>query len=151
MSGYFWRIWAVFLVLSILWLGWCIKTSPPAKAQNGVAEVIKAKAFQVVDDDGNLRATLGLDSEGTSHLEFYDAQGGLHAFLILHPSGYVGFGLHDAQGEQRLGFGVNRDGSPQLILYNTRGEPSAVLIAPSDGSAYMALSDAKGEVLFHAP
>jgi len=33
MKGLFWRIWAVVLVLSVLWLGWAIRSSRPAEAQ----------------------------------------------------------------------------------------------------------------------
>ena len=39
MKGLFWKVWAVLLVLSIFWLGWCIKTSPAAQAQSGVLQV----------------------------------------------------------------------------------------------------------------
>ena len=39
MGSVFWKFWAVLFVLSIFWLGWCIKTSPPAQAELGTQEV----------------------------------------------------------------------------------------------------------------
>jgi len=53
MKGLFWKVWAVLLVLSIFWLGWCIRTSPTAEAQSGVLEVevvrVSPLAFTLMD------------------------------------------------------------------------------------------------------
>ena len=39
MNQVFWKVWALLLILSIFWLGWCLKTSPSAQAQYGPADV----------------------------------------------------------------------------------------------------------------
>ncbi len=151
MSGYFWRIWAVLLVLSIVWLGACIKTSPPAEAQNGFAEVVKAKAFEVVDASGKTRAALTLAPNGSAGLGLDDASGNQRAMLILNPDGSPMLSLADASGKVRVGLGLKADGSLALVLADASGKVRAGLGLSTDGSPGLDLLDASGEFLFSAP
>jgi len=129
MNNFFWKAWAVVLVLSLFWLGWCIKTSAPARAQSpDVPDVIRAKAFLLVDDEGTTRGSLSVDVDGTAGVRFFDAQGKARAVLDVDASGTPYLGLLDAQGEPRAG-----------------------IAAHSDGTSYLILCDAQGRVLFSAP
>ena len=85
MSGYFWRIWAVALVLSIVWLGWCMKSSQVAEAELDVFETISAKEFRLVDDAGTLRARFATPL-GTPSLNLSDSQGKFKDLLICLPN-----------------------------------------------------------------
>lgn len=173
MSGHFWRIWAVLLVLSIFWLGWCMKTSQPAKAQNGVAEVVSAKKFQVVDDEGNTRAMLGMLSDGSPMLGLFDAQGNPYAYLeawdrypslwLYDEEGNISVWLSGEKGSPHLNFsssgsrgiprveiGVRGDEEPYIYFWDAQGSPSAWIKMDAEGTPSLALFDAQGEVLIGA-
>ena len=72
----------------------------PAMAQAGgaVQDVVRAKKFQVVDDQGKKRAALGLSDDGGPALLLYDADG-----------------------KKRAGLFLASDGSPSLSLYRKGG------------------------------
>ena len=146
-KGLFWRIWAAMLVLAILWLGWVLRTPQPAAAQNSVAEVVTAKSFQVVDDQGNRRATLGMAAdEDRVNLEFYDADGGLHAFLAVLPEGGTLFYLLDPDGRGRLRLFVSDEGAPSIYLNGDHLNARAVLDVLADGQPRLGLMDAESNV-----
>ena len=120
MKGLFWKTWAVLLVLSILWLGWAIKTSQPAKAQNGVADEIRAKAFVLVDDDGNIRA--GMTAfEDTADIAFFNAQGKVRALLGVLANGGVSLVFSDPRGHIRTVLGATPDAGPRLYFMDEEG------------------------------
>jgi hypothetical protein len=40
-----------------------------------VPDVVRAKHFELIDDIGNKRATIGIDRDGTTQIVLYDAKG----------------------------------------------------------------------------
>ena len=40
-----------------------------------VPDVVRAKHFELIDDLGNKRATIGIDQDGTTQIILYDAKG----------------------------------------------------------------------------
>lgn len=64
MKGLFWKVWAILLVLSIFWLGWCIKSSPPAEAQYGPTEV------QIVGINPGIYGTIPVDIKKVNGKQF---------------------------------------------------------------------------------
>jgi hypothetical protein len=102
----------------------------PAVAQAGgaVQEVVRAKRFEVVDDQGKRRAALGLTADGSP-----------------------AFWLYDATGKTRVELHVLPDGSTDLLLYDAAGERRAWLGLTPDGSPYLWLRDTAGKVIWHAP
>jgi hypothetical protein len=151
MGGYFWRIWAVLLVLSVVWLGWCMKTSQPAEAQTGAAEVITAQAFELVDAKGNVRMSLSTDPDGSAGLWLGSAKGVSRALLGAHPDGSTELALFDAGENLRAMLMILDDGSPGMWFYDAGNEVRAVLGTHPDGTPMLDLMGADGEFLFSAP
>jgi hypothetical protein len=96
----------------------------PAVAQVGgaVQEVVRAKRFEVVDDQGRSRALLSVLPDGSPGLTLYDGAGKQRAGLGLLPDGTPRLALHDAAGKQRAGLTVLPDGSPGLALFDAAGK-----------------------------
>jgi len=146
-NNFFWKAWAVVLVLSIFWLGWCLKTSAPAAAQSGdVPDVIRAKSFEVVDAEGQTRAKLVAIADGSPALGLMDANGGTRALLCLHPDGSPRLIFADDRGTARAVFL-----SEMVELHDADGKPRATLYLSSDGSPEVILRSADWKVLFSAP
>ena len=88
------------------------------------SDVIRARAFQVVDSKGMVRATLSLTPDDKPVLSLADKSGTTRAMMW-----------------------VNTNGSPALELLDSKRTPrAAVLVAPDDSLATFVLRDAKGEV-----
>src|SRR6202040_2268427 len=78
---------------------------------------ISAKQFEVMDDQGNMRAKLNVSGEGMTHL-----------------------GLYDQQGIERAALGVTKEGTSMLALSGDDGKPRlAANVATHDGPAAFAL------------
>ena len=90
--------------------------------------------LDLLDRDGKIRTTLGLDKEGDPSLQFYDRGLKLRAELALNPEGEPGLSLVDQAGLLRVALGqvnpryqVPADtlGRPlsSLVLFNQDGVP----------------------------
>ena len=94
----------------------------PAQAQAGapVQDVVKAKRFDLVDDAGKPRASLG-----------------------VMPGGAQGLLLFDDGGKPRASLGVSPDGSPSLFLFDsaTKGRLLLALTPDAEGSPGLWLYD----------
>lgn len=122
------------------WLWWPQVAAAQGK-QPGVAEVVKARRFEVVDAAGKVRARLSVGPTGPS-LDLYDGSGNERASLFAVPDGSPGLDLHDAAGKARAGLAVFSDGRPFLGLSDAAGKQRAVLSVSPDGGADLELSDA---------
>jgi len=56
-----------------------------AQRTEDTAEVIRAERFEIVDSDGQVRASLSTSTDGSPWLHFYDAQGEARVLLWVHP------------------------------------------------------------------
>jgi hypothetical protein len=90
-----------------------------SQAGGDVAKVIRAKSFEVVDNQGRNRATLTMTKAGP------------------------GLVLFDENGKARAGLVVSKEG-PFLGLYDEKGAGRALLIVDEDGSG-LRMSDENGE------
>lgn len=90
-------------------------------------DVIRAKRFELVDDDGNVRGAFALVAERP----------------ILS--------LKDAYGEMRVALCITSDGQPTLSIMDADGEQRAMLTLTENGEPRVVLSDAQGEVIWVAP
>lgn len=88
-----------------------------------VADVVKAKRFEVVDAAGKVQAVFGLGTDGTVGvaLVLYDAAGKIRATLAMLYGNPV-LGLHDAAGKMRATMIVAPDGNPALVLHDAAGK-----------------------------
>ena len=113
-----------------------------AQTRPEVADVLKCKRLEVVDEQGKIRAAVTVDEAGPS-LSLWDAQGKVRAGLGVSEAG-TGLTLSDAQGKVRAGLAVFEAGSG-LMLSDAQGKPRAGLAVPEDGPAALALFDAQGQ------
>ena len=108
----------LFSVLNLLLLFFLL-IQVPSTAQQGVTPVVRARAIELVDEHGKIRAQLNVESTGE-----------------------VVFRLRDAKGTIRSKFGANEDGSG-LSLMDDRTE-ATVQIRANQSGASMTLIDREG-------
>ncbi len=107
-----------------------------AMAASFPGETVTAKRFEVRDDANNLRAVLGLGSNGTGNLWLYDNSGNLVSQLGTTSSGTPGLWMTDSSGVERLRLLVTASNS-SLRLFSSNGEQAAYLA--TQGGAYSGL------------
>jgi hypothetical protein len=120
----------------------------PAMAQAGgaVQEVVRAKEFALIDDEGRTRAQLGRNSNGCFGAWVFDAAGEGRLSLTVGPDGYPAMLLYDAAGKAQVRLGANPDGSSYLSVLHAAGKAQARMAVLPDGTPYLALADAAGRI-----
>jgi hypothetical protein len=109
--------------------------------------VIRAERFEVVAQDGKVRATLGIGSAAASGLVLSDGlvltdkNGHPRASLGLAADGAPGLILYDPGLRYRVALDVAPDGAPALALAGKEGRTRAELILPSEGGPGLILYD----------
>ena len=84
--------------------------------------VVKARAFELVDDEGNVRARLGLGNDDSPFLSLHDPDGRVRARFGLDTSGAAGLAIGDEEGKVRATLGLATDGSSSLALGDKNGK-----------------------------
>jgi hypothetical protein len=149
-----------------------MKTSPPARAQSGIVEVVQANAFQLLDEDGNPRAALRM-IEGNPVLELYSA-GGLARARFGLPEGTPNLQFLDSDGNMRIGavlskseatslltlsgperklhaaFAAGPDGG-SMVLWDSNVNRRVKLYVKEDSMPALEFFDNEGEMFFSAP
>jgi hypothetical protein len=105
---------------------------------------ISAKQFEVMDDQGNMRAKLNVSGEGMAHLGLYDQQGVERAALVVTKDGTSMLALSGDDGKPRLAANVaTQDGPAAFMLLNPDGTTAATMSMNKD-TRTLELADAKG-------
>lgn len=86
-----------------------------------VKEVVKAKEFQIVDDEGVARITIGLDKDGNSTMKFLDNNQKVRVSVGASKNGPASISLADSDGETRVLSMVAESGSSYLFMYDRQG------------------------------
>ena len=116
--------------------------------------VVKARSFQVVDDQGKVQAQFGMlpgkdvggsDGSFVPSLALYDADSRPRSVFYLAADGSPDLVLLDSTGEPRVSLGLAADGSPGLALLDSTGELRAGLAVLDDYGPSLALLDSAGE------
>jgi len=129
---------ALLVILGLCALAFgCAASSP-------VQDVVRAKAFEVVDANGKLTAKLGTLPDGSAGLVLHDASGERRALLSTDTDSAPGLYLYDASGNRRALLTTRSDGSPGLYLWDDIGNVRTVLGTFADGSSGLALCEASG-------
>ena len=108
---------------------WLFVGTPVFAQRSGVAEVIRAERFEVVDQDGKVRAvldTIPVTGEPVLSLMAKYGKGGAFLDLMLN-------------------------GEPHMVFRNKNGEDRAVLGLNSDGEPLLRFTDKNGKVIWSAP
>jgi len=105
---------------------------------------ISAKQFEVMDDQGNMRAKLNVSGEGMAHLGLYDQQGIERAALVVTKEGTSMLALSGDDGKPRLAVNVaTHDGQAAFTLLNPDSTTAAELAMNKDTRSVL-LADGKG-------
>jgi hypothetical protein len=114
--------------------------------QPRVPVVIKAKSFQAVDDNGTVRAWLGLQTDGNPGVYIRDAKGKNGIAMWVDKAGRPVMRMFDANGQNRIGMGMTDAGTPSVTVYDANSKPRIVMgLTPKDQSVFH-LHDNKGRV-----
>ena len=133
--------------------------------RSDIPDVIQAKAFQLVDDNGNVRAELRtehdgepsfVDKDGLTRLEaglnggdgfltLLNEDGCARFSLDFNESGNTALTLHDRYGEPRLVADLNESDEPVLTLNDLDGEPRLIADLGTDGRPSIGLCDVNGQ------
>ncbi len=108
-------------------------------------EVIRAKRFEVADNEGNVRAlTAAVDSGGVA-TNLFDSHGNLRVSLGVNQADVPMFGLHDADETPRVAISCGIDGQ-SVRLNDENGNPRALLslITSRDSAPHVMLLDNEG-------
>lgn len=130
--------------------------------------IVRAKRFEVVDEDGRVLAILGVTTEGEAglgladrqgkvrasfvindkepRLAFFDSRGKLRGMLGADSGGQPTLGFFDRKERSRLSLSTDKDGDPQIGFIRSDGEPCMTLTAEEDGSPGISLLTPEGEV-----
>jgi hypothetical protein len=125
------------------WLVLSLSTSKGAtRAAPSVPDVVQARAFEVVDSNGQVRGALGVTSDGPALL-ITDAAGHGRAGLGLGPTGEPVLVLRDAAGKNRAALSLAADGMPGLFFYSA-AKVRGVTVGIDKGGPVLDLADPKG-------
>jgi hypothetical protein len=89
-------------------------------ATQPVPQKITAHQFEVVDDSGKVRVSMGI-ALGEPSVALSDAQGKWRAEMGIGPSGGPSICFTDAEGEPRASMGTSRSGAPEIWLSDGQG------------------------------
>ena len=130
---------------------WHPATVAAQAKEPAVAEVVRARRFEMVDAAGKARAVLSVLPDGRTGLLLVDAGGKGRVILRLHSDGTPVLALYDAAGKERASLSLLPDGSPALGFHDAAGKTRAALSVRPDGTSTLVLADAAGKVIWKAP
>ena len=111
--------------------------------------IVRAQLIQMVDADGNVRAELGVDAEGSAGLFLYDLDGRTRVALIHDPS-QIALYLFDDQEVTRVGAAQFSHGGGGFALHGEESKGVSVLYM-KDGAGSLTLQDKNGTLLGRMP
>jgi hypothetical protein len=108
-------------------------------AQSAPAEVIRAKRIELTDDQGNVRALIGIGSDGEAIIKLLGKDG--KTTLALKPTD--GLGILGEDGKRKIVVGAAGAGYG-IGVYDSKGKPRAEVTLVDD-EPMMAMSDSNGK------
>jgi len=118
---------AAFLTLGAGWVG------TAARDVSEVPDVLRARAVQMVDAEGRVRAELAIDDDGSAGLFVRDEEGRSRAVLV-HDAAQSALYLLDEDGTIRVGSAQYAHGGGGFALHGPKSEGAAVLYLKDEGS-----------------
>ena len=112
-------------------------------ATQPVPQKITAHGFDVVDDSGRARVSMGMPS-GRPSVWLRDAQGKMRVMVMISPDD-AGIDVLDAQEEPRAALTVNPNGKSYIgLLGPGSGESGVYMTTAASGSPQIRLTDPQG-------
>lgn len=133
--------------LMIVAVGAALLVTLAAMSPPSIQDVVTAKSFEVVDDEGNVRAELGVLPDGSHGLALHDADGNERATLGVWPHGTAqSLSLHDPDGKMRALLAVSPDGFAGMRLFGAADDKSfaGITVSPHGTGLGLAYLDAEG-------
>jgi hypothetical protein len=109
-----------------------------------VADIVRARAFDLIGTDGNTYATLRQTTDGCPSLDLRDKGGVARASLSIVQDGRTLLDFRDSKGNTRQVLQINVDGSSALMLLDADTHARADFGIKLGGGPYMALSGPTG-------
>ena len=122
--------------------------------QRGAQDVVRARAFEVVDEDGHLAAKVSSNANGGVLQLFRPGEEGeptAFAFIGCHWRGGAEIVLSDPDGESKARLFLSVDGepkSPSVSAYGTNGTPRFKLGSLTDEQPVITVWDLAGQTRF---
>ncbi len=107
-------------------------------------DVVRAKRFEVVDDNGKTRGVFEVVPDGKARLMLFDEDGNTRGTFAVARNGVV-VGLFDGNGKTRASLGVTPDGASSLSLSDKHQKPRMSLSLLPDGKSGMVITDGDGK------
>lgn len=141
----------------------------PARAQEepAIAGTLRAQRFELVDDTGTVRASLGsaggvtelrmighddntnatirIRKDGSAALSFHDAKQQSRIVLGIGAGGVGGLAFADGDGKSRMALGTDKAGAPAVSLNYASGKLAGLFTVQGERDAALILNGPKGD------
>ncbi len=154
------------VVLAVLWVGVQQATSQP--------QVIQARRFEVLDQNGQRAIALGLDTKGRPLISLYNSAGDHGVQIGYGGLDLPGIWIYDASAKERMALtydddkqpglwfkdtserarltmGPGSDGEPGIWFYDTGRQTRGWFGMSTDGITHVRLNDSTGKAVWSAP
>ncbi|MBI3735806.1 hypothetical protein HY256_04755 [Candidatus Sumerlaeota bacterium] len=108
-------------------------------------EMIRARAFHVVDAAGKTVARFGSSDEGNPVLDMYGPEEKVRLKLSVGQQGAAGLLLRDQTGADKMTVSLAPAGAPVLGMFDGQNTARVKLAVSEAGSAYLSLADIEGK------
>ena len=119
-----------------------IKVTADEGTEVAAGEAVQAKQFELVDDDGTVRARLSM-ADGAPALILFDGKGLNRMQVALGNDGEPSIILTDANDVTRAQFAITTKNSPSLMLSDAKGNIRTYLDVDDQGRPAISLCDAE--------
>lgn len=106
--------------------------------------VVRAKKFELVDESGAVRMTMGVLEDGTARLDLFDQEDRLRTSLVDMPSGMSGLFLFDGSGALRGAWTTGAKGQAGMAQLDAAGQVRGAWEMDDTGAASLAMNNAQG-------
>lgn len=113
------------------------------------AETVEARQLRVTDDDGNVRAHVGLDASGRPLLQMFDEGGASRMKLMLTEDG-PGVTLSDDAGKTRAWLGFTKD-AVRVAFADEQGNSRVFMGLMPEAGPVVRFYDEQQNVVWTAP
>lgn len=110
----FQRVVNLFSVLNLLLLFFLL-VQVPSTAQQSVAPVVRARAIELVDEGGKIRAQLNVEPTGDVVFRLRDAKGTIRSKFSANEGG-SGLSLMDDRTEATVQIRANQSGANMILI-----------------------------------
>jgi hypothetical protein len=114
--------------------------------RQSVPEKIVAKAFEVVNDDGKVLASIS-SYNGNGAVTTYDKNGNYLVDVVSNTSGFGNINIYDGKGKPTLQLYNVKGGGGALAIKNKDGKDAVMLSLMTSGSGHLSLNSSSGSSL----